>query len=293
MTSSTKNLLYRAAVGLGIAALGRRRDAAPVLCFHNVVDDERAGRVGDASLHMGLTSFRQAIDVVTEHYEVISLGEFLGRRTTGASLRGCCVLTFDDAYVGTIRLALPELRRAGLPSTVFVVTDAAESPAPFWWDVLGDRGELAALRDQALSAHQGRTARVPGGVAASVGHPDLLPASWDAVLTAARSEYVAIGSHTCSHPNLLAIPDDELALELRDAISVLRDRVSGTLPVVAYPYGNVDTRVAHHAKAAGYIAGMALGRRVATRANDPFTIPRLNIPAGISAEALETWISGF
>src|SRR5690606_40922240 len=79
------------------------------------VPPEDAGQ-GDTSLHLPLPRFIQQIERVARTHEIVDLETTL----SGPGHRPRAVLTFDDAYRGAVTLALPELRKRGLPATVFV-----------------------------------------------------------------------------------------------------------------------------------------------------------------------------
>jgi peptidoglycan/xylan/chitin deacetylase (PgdA/CDA1 family) len=141
-------------------------------------------------------------------------------------------VTFDDGFRSVIRFALPVLTRLGIPGTVFVPSAFVDDGRPFAWPQI-DRwlgtdheselegmswGELAELRD--------------GG--------------WE------------IGSHSASHPRLTALADAPLTSELRASKAAIERGVGCRCRSIAYPYADVDARVAAAARAAGYEAGAAL-----------------------------------
>ena len=104
-------------------------------------------------------------------------------------------VTFDDAF-RSIDAALPALERLGVPATVFACSDLADEGLPL------DVPELAA------------------DVAA---HPDELATHpWERLRELA-GRGVEIGSHTCSHPHLPRLGDDELDRELQESRARLED----------------------------------------------------------------------
>ena len=120
---------------------------------------------------------------------------------------------------------------------------------------------------------------------------ELLPASWERV-TRAAGDLVALGSHTVCHPNLTALHDTELEDELSRSHRQILERTNQVPDAVAYPYGLWDPRVAHAAIRAGYRMGLTLEGGPMTTGQDLLAAPRLNVPSGISPEALECWASG-
>ena len=141
-------------------------------------------------------------------------------------------VTFDDAYVSTLRLGLPILQRHGLPATVFAPSDYVDSERPIAWEGMErwlgteHEGELRCMTAQELG--------------------ELRAAGWE------------VGSHTCSHPKLPTLTPDQLSGELSRSKEALEQKLSAPCTSIAYPYGAVDSRVARAADEAGYAAGAAL-----------------------------------
>lgn len=52
-----------------------------------------------------------------------------------------------------------------------------------------------------------------------------------------------IGSHTCTHPNLLELSVDELDHELKESKHFLEDVIGREVPGLAYPYGYFNSKV--------------------------------------------------
>lgn len=288
-----------AEVGLlrsGAAALCRRRVSGRtlVLAYHNVVPDG-APATGDASLHIRLSAFRRHLDAIRQRTDVVPLDDAL-RSATG---RPRVAITFDDAYRGTLRHALPELARRGLPSTVFVPPGFIPGRS-FWWDDLGRSGGLSpADRADALEASRGRDDDVRRRFAARLdGLPDspaeLQCASIEELGAAVASGLVTLASHTWSHPNLARATPAELSVELERPLAWLREHFpAATLPVLSYPYGLRSPAVEAAARDAGYTMGFLVdGGWLPPRPDNPFALPRLNVPAGLSADGLALRLSG-
>ncbi len=71
-----------------------------------------------------------------------------------------------------------------------------------------------------------------------------------------------IGSHTRTHPHLSTLDSDTLRLELEESRQECEHALGRPCESIAYPYGDVDDRVAAAARAAGYAAGAALSSRL-------------------------------
>lgn len=156
-------------------------------------------------------------------------------------------VTFDDAYQ-SVANGLPVLERLGVPATVFACTGYADGGRPL---------DIPELAEEARN------------------HPtELVTMDWDA-LRELGEHGVEVGSHTVTHPHLPQLSDVELARELHESRERLEDELQRPCPLLAYPYGQEDSRVRAAARSAGYRA--AFGTRSQRRPPDPFALPRLGI----------------
>lgn len=283
--------VYDALEALGVLRLWRRTNPGDlILCYHNVIP-EGARPQGDASLHLPLERFVAQLEWVMRHYDVVPLLDLVGGVQRGGRSRAA--ITFDDAYTGVLRHGLPALRVRGLPSTIFVTTEATARPRPFWWDTVAAlRPELdrLALRD----AHGGDGASILRAADLDQADPGLseeyLPADWER-LRRSIGQDVRLGAHTRTHPMLTHQPDARVLEELRGVLEHLEREVGQVDPVIAYPYGDVDIRVARLAGETGYAAGVTTVPSLVRRA-DPMQLPRLNVPAGMPVAAFRAEASG-
>src|SRR3954471_15518776 len=159
-------------------------------------------------------------------------------------------ITFDDAYRSVLELALPIMRRFGMPASVYVPTDWPRRGSPMTWP----------------------------GIDQWIGGPhedELRCLTWDELGELAQEGW-EVGSHTCSHPHLTQLADEELAAELERSRAACEDGLGRPCDSIAYPYGDVDGRVVAAAGAAGYSYGATLPE---TRFNrpEPLDWPRLGI----------------
>jgi peptidoglycan/xylan/chitin deacetylase (PgdA/CDA1 family) len=290
------SLAFAALRRVGAVAVARQlRPGAVILCYHNIVD--AAVSVPDPALHLQRDQFTQQIDWLAAHFEILPLAELATRAQRGLTLRGLAAITFDDAYVGTLTQGLSVLRERKLPSTVFVPTDAVSTRAAFWWDTpAGASANLdASTRTRLLEELAGDASRIltSGDAQAAAALPEQCrPAAW-ASLKALDSALVALESHSITHRTLPRLDDESLTLELRGSADSMERELGRRPEWIAYPYGRWDARVAAATLAAGYRGGLALDGRDFTRDSAFGSIPRLNIPAGISLDAFAAWVSGF
>lgn len=150
--------------------------------------------------------------------------------------RRTVAITFDDAFASVKRYAMPILSARGVPATVFAPTAFMSGaqllawPGIEQWQDTPDQPELTAMAWQDLG--------------------DLAALGWE------------IGSHTRTHPKLTRLAETELEAELAGSRADCERELRARCTTIAYPYGDVDERVAAAATRAGYGAGAALSGRL-------------------------------
>lgn len=284
--------------GLPGAMRRQRRGDVLILAYHNIVPDD-AQIAGDGSLHLPQRKFAQQLDALVRTHDIIPLATALAGYS---GQRPAVVLTFDDAYEGAVTVGISEVEQRGLPATIFVAPSFLNGH-DFWWDALTEPGQRALspeLREWALGDCAGRDAEVRAR-ASHERHAPLTRAPVHArcahehdLVAAAGRRGITLGSHSWNHPNLARLDDSALANELTLPLDWLRERFTNVLPVISYPYGLSSPRVEAVARAAGYTAGLQIagGWLSDGGTKNPFAVPRLDVPSGISAAGFELRAAG-
>ncbi len=123
--------------------------------------------------------------------------------------RGVC-LTFDDGARSVFDAALPILRQFAAPAHLFVVPG----------HVAGDN----------------RWRSQPAGA------PRFELMDWGQIETCARAG-LSVEGHGMTHPDLCALPDDEIEREAQNCDDAIRSRTGVAPTLFAYPYGRHSRRV--------------------------------------------------
>jgi peptidoglycan/xylan/chitin deacetylase (PgdA/CDA1 family) len=181
-----------------------------------------------------------ALSVTPEALEA-QLRELVRRGWRGATFEAAVLrppwprtlaVTFDDAFLSVLELGHPILSDLGLPGTVFAPTAFLDQRQPLrWpgidhWSQTPDRAELQSM-------------------------------DWTDLQTLAGDGW-EIGSHTQTHPHLTRLDDAALADELEASRRACATRIGRPCHTLAYPYGDVDERVAARAARAGYLCAASL-----------------------------------
>lgn len=211
-----------------------------VLCYHAITDDTSDDVWGHFAvepgvLHAQLRLLQRLGVTFLDGSQVVEVLRD-GRRPPARSV----LVTFDDGYVDYRDEALPILRRLGIPSVLFALSDAAHNH----WDVAkgGARRELLDV-----------------------------PALQE--LAAARDVEVAV--HSATHPVLPEV-HDRLQEEVEQPLRVMR-RTVGALPLFAYPFGAHDPVVREAVSRAGYAGAFTIDRGAVTPSSDTTQLPRFMV----------------
>jgi peptidoglycan/xylan/chitin deacetylase (PgdA/CDA1 family) len=293
--STARRVIEVALEWSGIPRLAARaqRGRTLILAYHNVVPDD-GPPAGDRSLHIPQSVFAAHLDAVAAMCAVVPLAAIGG---PADPTRPRVAITFDDAYRGALMLGMQELQRRQLPATVFVPPGLL-GHASFWWDACaGPDGLSPERRDEALGRLRGEDAAVRQAWPLTNPIPTTLrPGTADELRTAlALHAGLTLGAHTWSHPNLTRLSPPELAAELQKPLAWLRDGwpADRVIPWLTYPYGLENAAVRAVARDAGYSGGLKVdGGWLDAAPTDPFALPRLNVPAGLSVRGLRLRLSG-
>jgi peptidoglycan/xylan/chitin deacetylase (PgdA/CDA1 family) len=287
-------------VQTGLAGAWRvlRPNRALILAYHNVVPSGELRR-GDSSLHLPLDEFTHQLDLLGKHFRVIPLHDLL---SSGGEAPGpVAAITFDDAYRGAITLGIPEVVKRGLPAMVFV-SPGLLGGSGFWWDVVSSSepgGMQKGLRENAIWNQAGKQHQILRlrGLSGSTtpGLPSLYrPASADEVREVSRQPGISLGSHTWSHVNLAAVEPTEALQEMTRSFNWL-EHFSSFAKVLSYPYGSWNSELEPLARQAGYEFGLLINGGLSPshiNMEHRFSVPRLNVPRGLSSSGFVARISG-
>jgi peptidoglycan/xylan/chitin deacetylase (PgdA/CDA1 family) len=273
-----------------------------VLTYHRVLPETDPLLPGEPSA----AAFEQRMRWIKANFNVLPLSEAVRElREDRLAARALC-LTFDDGYADNYRVALPILRRLGLPATFFVATGFLDGGCMFN-DVVIEavravRGAELNLEDFGLGRHRlgsdeqrGRTidrilarlkyfeparrAEVAQEVAqrASAGvRTDLMMTSEQ--VHALHAAGMEIGAHTVSHPILAEIGTERARHEMAASRACLEEITGAPVRIFAYPNGTPlrDYRSEHAALAneVGFEAAVSGASGAARAGDDLYQIPR-------------------
>jgi len=290
--------------GMAGAVARYRHPGVVILAYHNIVP-RGEGPAGDLSLHVDQEDFGEQLDRLLQTHDVVPLADlnFLSTEDLedpDASPRSKAVITFDDAYAGTMTAGLEELGSRNLPATVFVPPGLL-GRGGFWWDLLaGEAGLDPRVRTHALNVLHGRADRVlawarESGIRLQALPDHAQPVDESLLRTSSSYDSVSLGAHSWTHPNLSVLRLEEVREEYSQSKAWLERNARSYVNWFSYPYGLFSPAAAREAAAQfdgclcidGGVA-CSRGQWVSTRE----AVPRINVPRGLSREGMALRLSG-
>jgi peptidoglycan/xylan/chitin deacetylase (PgdA/CDA1 family) len=141
---------------------GLRRSILVVLTYHRIaVPGINSNLYYDQVISATPSSFKTQIEFLARYFHILRLDEACdlvnGVGALRIARRPAVLVTFDDGYRDNVEIALPILRRFGVPATFFIPTGLIEVPKLPWWD------HVAFVIKQTSVTHF-RLERCPGDV---------------------------------------------------------------------------------------------------------------------------------
>ena len=286
---------------LSLLSPGGCRGRLSILIYHRVLarDDPFA------PWGIGAEGFTAQMAALRNHFNVIPLSEAIARLRSGSLPPRAAAVTFDDGYRDNLTVALPILRRYGIPATVFVASGFLDG-GRMWNDTVAEalrvadgpfdltdldlgRWDLSEVDHRAAAFHQllqrlkylPQARRIDAATVIAERCGADLPTDFmlsSDELRSLHSAGVEIGGHTKTHP-ILAGLDDGLALsEIAGNRERLQEIIRAPIPVFAYPNGRpgrdyTETHV-RMVRDCGYVGAVSTSSGTATRNSDLYQLPR-------------------
>lgn len=301
---ATADRLAAGATALAGSVLGLARGPRlSILIFHRVHARADTLYPGEPDI----ARFERIVRYVAGAFRVMRLDEAVSRLASDRLPARSMAITFDDGYADNAEVALPILRRAGLPATFFVSTGFLDG-GRMWNDTVIecvractlDRIDLEVfgLGALALGTPDERRTAIQR-VLKHIKYLDL-PGREDALrelsrITRAgdlprtlmmRSEQVRalhdcgmeIGAHTVHHPILTTLTHEEAKHEIAAGKSALESITQSTVRTLAYPNGrpvqDYDASHVDMARALGFLGAVSTATGAARSGADLFQLPR-------------------
>ena len=292
-----------------LSAMSRNKKL--IVMYHGV----RKGQQRINGRHVTAEQFERQLHYFSRHFTVVPLREICEMKIHGIiPRRRTIALTFDDGFLNNITVALPLLRKYGMPATFFLCTAALEDvsylhPSDLLdlirvgggmdgISVAGDR--FVRQGHQLIGTATGRNAyEQVSSLPLDRWHAvmkemrkkfevDKLTAEIDKELFTlidnasidqlAKDDLSGIGSHSHHHVDLTQLQDEEIFQELALSKKILGAYMAKPVESVAFPYGYYNATVIRQARALGFRYLIAGGDVPPEFSNEVF--PRIGVLDG-------------
>jgi peptidoglycan/xylan/chitin deacetylase (PgdA/CDA1 family) len=285
-----------------ILSPGGSRGRLTILIYHRMLP------APDPILHdeIDAATFEGHVALLAAEFNVLLLGEACGRLASGTLPPRAACITFDDGYADNEQIALPILKRYGLPATFFVSSGFSDGGIMFNDSVIETVRQAAAgthdlsslnLGVYSLSDSSTRRAAVDAllgkikyrpiaerhGLIEQIAEKMGAPIKKNLMMNPAQirrlhDSGMEIGAHTVNHPILASLDERQAQAEIGEGKRRLEDIIGSSVSLFAYPngkpgvdYGPRDVEIV---KRMGFAAAVSTIIGVADRGSDPFQLPR-------------------
>lgn len=292
------------AARLPAAALAMRTGPQlSTLIFHRVLPDTDPLFPNEVTAQR----FDRMMAVVARSFRVMPLVQACQLLEQGRLPARALSITFDDGYADNEAIALPILKRHGLPASFFIATGFLDGGRMFndtvieclrhtrvdeidlqGWGLGKLPASTVAQRRAAIGKilpHikyldlQTREAALEQ-LRAACGNPALSQTLMmqRAQVQSLHTAGMEIGAHTVNHPILTAVADTVAQEELRSGRDALQDLIQAPVTSLAYPNGRPDVDYDHRhvsmARALGFERAVSTSKGVCGPGADLFQLPR-------------------
>jgi len=285
-----------------------------LMLFHKIPRDADPLTPGEPTL----ARFEQLLDFLAANTNVMPLAQATAALRSGSLPSRPVVLTFDDGYEEWVQNIAPALRQRNLPATFFVTTGQLQDTDGLWHEritaavrALPDSGVVLPFgfssfvrldsldkRTRLVRELQERLKYAPvrdrhdaiAMLEAQACRPLAMPGRFDmAAVRELHNQGFEIGAHTVHHPILNECTLAEARDEIGRCKEELEGIIGGRVDSFAYPNGRPGTDFGPEhvglVRACGYSSAVTTSSGAATRATDPFQLPRFS-PWGQSDAAV-------
>lgn len=291
----------------------RNVENVTILAYHRISDESSPLTDGRGLTH-SVANFERQMAYLAERFEPVRLSRVLDALAVGRPMRRAVVVTFDDGYSETLRIAAPILRRMGIPATVCISTAVVDNVDMLWRDKLNwlmVSGHAVVTCEAIKSAYRTRGIEPQPGesvMALTRRHflADVIPELLDDLLVrsgtsgaeiarglgayvsaralrSADREWIEIANHTHTHPVMAHLDEAPQRRELLVASDLLT-ALSGYRPeAVAIPFGMraaYSPQMIDLVRETGHRSALDLRRRPNRAGVSPFELSRIPAPQG-------------
>lgn len=296
-----------------------------IFTFHRVLP--RGADCFEPELRTYEDSFKDFLDWLETHYRIVPLDR-LALGDSQLSHKGLpeCAITFDDGWLDNFAYAFPQLRRRGLPATIFLPTSLIGTDRKLWQELLwcctkelnnrkdhhamiekaagklpwfppthGDLTSYNFLKQLLLTRPSSEADEFTRRLVECAGLPENHRArafvNWDEVKQM-QAGGISFGSHTMNHTLLSNAAPRVAQWEIENSRRELREKIGGDVAGFAYPWGVVGPNSLAQLQEAGYQFAVTTKPGLVTKNCNRFLLPRVAVSEAILDGGKELFVPG-
>lgn len=253
-------------------------------------------------------NFRTHINFLKNNYQIITPDEIYNDIETDEDR---IVITFDDGYYDFYTNAMPILKEYNVPATLFVSTENIDKPFENWTDnilriIFSEHSGSISIMDEKINnkwnvttikerkafyqdirklflqmdkKDRDRYTRVLENWAnvKHEGRIDRRILRSDEIYNISKENFITLGSHTCSHPSLRCLEEEEQIKEIVESKKILEEIIKNKIKYFSYPFGSRDhysEKTIEIVKHAGYKMAFSVSNSTVGTEKNCYEIPR-------------------
>lgn len=253
-----------------------------IWCLHRVLQ-QRSQFPANRELELTPDYLEQLIlSYLHKGYTFVAIDDLLQTRSSICS-RKWVNISFDDGFADVYQNAFPIFRKYNIPFTLYLSTDFPDQKADIWWyqmEEVFENNYVAyeeALGQYFIEQEHTQMRNVfhqQTQTQADLSLTKQLSLSWQQLRDMLSSGLLTIGSHSCSHPALTLLSDNELEEELIRSATRIKEQLCVEVCHFSYPHSIQNERVQQAVKQAGYkSATIGFGGSI-RKGDNPYCLPR-------------------
>lgn len=253
-------------------------------------------------------NFRTHINFLKNNYQIITPDEIYNDIETDEDR---IVITFDDGYYDFYTNAMPILREYNVPATLFVSTENIDKQFENWTDnilriIFSEHNGSISIMDEKISnkwnvttikerkafyqdirklflqmgkKDRDRYTQVLENWAnvKHEGRIDRRILRSNEIYNISREKLITLGSHTCSHPSLRCLEEEEQIKEIVESKKTLEEIIKNKIEYFSYPFGTKDhysEKTIEIVKKTGYKMAFSVSNSTVGIEKNCYEIPR-------------------
>jgi len=253
-------------------------------------------------------TFEKQLKFLERNYKIITFNELLKFVKSNNLPWDSLIITFDDGYEDFYYYVYPILKKINSKATMFMTVDMVgnKSHKLFWWDrayyyfhelekkmfkkndldkeIMSLAKEFHKNPSQFFSTLNKRKTSDVNNLLTNIKNKYKI--SDELIFKANRildwqqiSEmrgYLEIGSHTCSHLNLITLAKERRNHEIYESKKIIEQKTGKTVAAFSYPHGNKNKELENMVKDAGYKFAVTTYRGI-NKLKNMYSLKRINI----------------